>query len=376
MTYAKLGLTVAGLTLLFVGCAADIGGPDDAIELDSREESLTGAYRDGTDSFRYVDTHDGYAHTRVVDSRAFPYFKRVDGKPAVGLTMDCAWVEPRNANDVLDVLKREGIKITFFVAGQFVFKSPSAGLAGGIDPKNLPTIRRMIEDGHEFGSHSQTHPHNNATIDWTRQNAELLRGWNEAVRLAFNGAPIPANAKMLPYWRAPYGEYDERSLGLAAKAGFPNHFGWNVDVKDAVGFPACSSTAAPSERCLSARRMTDTVLEFAGRQATPLDGFVILSHLQNPYAWGSSGELRRLVTTLRGRGYTFAKLSQMFATPVGPAVVRPTPSTGATCAPGCIFSKFCVSRNPSAPTFAGSDGQPLICVKQGADCGATCLVAP
>jgi peptidoglycan/xylan/chitin deacetylase (PgdA/CDA1 family) len=304
--------TAAGL-LATASCAAPLEEEEEAGHY--QEDGLTGSYSDSSGSFQYVDTHDGYAHNGVVDKTNFLYFKRVSGKPAVGLTMDCAWVEPANAYEILDVLKQNDVKITFFISGPFIFKTPRRGVEGGLVTANLPVIKRMIEDGHEFGSHTQNHPHNNQSIDWTRENEELSRGWDSVLGALYpQGTTLPANAKLLPYWRAPYGEYDKRSLGLAAKAGFPYHFGWNVDVRDSSGIADCA--VKPNATCLSPAKLTDYVLAFGEKNHWSLDGFVILSHLQNPYHWGSKPEgLQRLITTARAKGHVMARLSEMFADP-------------------------------------------------------------
>lgn len=258
-----------------------------------------------------VDTHDHYAHTNVVDRSRFRWFHRVDGKPAVALTIDCARVDVANATEILDALRTHDVKVTFFVSGLFLFTSPARGVAGGIDPKILPLVQRMIEDGHEFGSHTQTHPHNDATIDWTRENEELRRGWEAALAQIHPGPTFPPNARLKSYWRAPFGEYDARALALAARAGFPRHFGWNVDVRDAMGAPDCRDR--PTERCLSPAKLTDFVLAFGDKNGWSLDGFVILSHLENRYRWASRPDgLERLVTTVKGKGHVFARLSEMF----------------------------------------------------------------
>jgi peptidoglycan/xylan/chitin deacetylase (PgdA/CDA1 family) len=381
--HRTLGCTIA--VLCVAACAATTDGSADSEGSDGvglGESQITATYTDGTGSYRYVDTHDDYAHTTTVNRDRFLYFRKVNGRRAVGLTMDCAWVEPQNAIDILDVYKRHNTKITFFISGPFIFKNIRLGLGGGFDRANFGVIKRMIDEGHEFGNHTQTHPHNNQSIDWVRENDELERGWDAAVAEIYRGQPIPANAKMKNYWRAPYGEYDRRSLGLAAKAGFPFHFGWNVDVKDAADFPSCASNPS-NPRCLNPRKLTDTVLGFAERNQWSLDGFVILSHLQNPYLWGSDpAGLDRLLDTIEAKGHVVAKISEMFIEsavdpPPDPGTdpTRPAPVPGGSCAPGCIYSSFCVSHNPSAPHFQAEDGTPLVCVKSG-ECSTACTPSP
>lgn len=370
-------MSAVAIPLVFVACSAAQRGADgdsDADDQSLHESALTAVYTDGTGSYRYVDTHDHYDNTGVVDPSRFLYFHKVGGKRAVGLTMDCAWVEPDNANEILDVLKRHDLHITFFISGPFIFESPRQGIAGGFVEKNLPVIKRMIDEGHEFGSHTQNHPHNDQSIDWTRENSVLLDGWNAVVAKIYAGQETPANATMKNYWRAPYGEYDARALGLGAKAGFPFHFGWNVDVKDAVGYPSCAD--APNDRtCLDPQKLTDTVLAFGDKNHWNLDGFVILSHLQNPYHWGKDPEgLERLLETVEQKGLVISRISEMFiestAAPDG-APAPATPEPGATCGEGCIFSGMCADKAPHAKHFPSDDGD-LVCVKSGGDCSQTC----
>lgn len=265
----------------------------------------------------YVDFHR--RHTRVGWKGEPPvqFFKLVDGHPSIALTFDCAWVDEVEGMKILDFLKARGIRATFFISGPFVFRDYRKGKGGGLNEASLSMIRRMIEDGHEFGSHTRSHPHNRFWINWTRENDDLRQGWDAAARELFGGAS-PGNARMLPFWRAPYGEYDDRSLRQASRAGFPIQVGWSVDVHDGLGLPKCGD--GPPADCMDARRMTDRVLQATGGQ---FDGLVVLAHLQNPYDWtGTPDGLARLVDTLAAKGIAIRPLSEMFNWELAPDVVR------------------------------------------------------
>jgi peptidoglycan/xylan/chitin deacetylase (PgdA/CDA1 family) len=232
---------------------------------------------------------------------------------------------------LLDFLKARHIRATFFISGPFVFRDYRRGSAGGLNRANFRMIRRMIDDGHEFGSHTLTHPHNAAWIDWARENDELRRGWEAAARESF-GEARPANARMLPFWRAPYGEYDDRSLRMASRAGFPLHIGWTVDVHDGLGLPHCGGDPSGT-RCIDAKRMTDRVLDYVNTAGGRFGGLVVLAHLQNPYDWtGTPDGLARLVDTLAEQGIGFRPLSEIFDWDLAPDV-RPEGLAGAPPAP-------------------------------------------
>lgn len=299
--------------------AAACSGPEPAPRPTPPEpEAEQGAFaqrtRDGH-PVATVDTHDHYAHTAVVDPAKFVYFARKGDRKAVALTFDCAWVPEAAGLDVLDGLARHGVKSTFFVAGPFVFKDP---FARGFDPRTAPLaeqnvrlVRRIVEDGHEVGNHSLTHPHDSAAVAWGDELTAMEIGWARLVARAFpEGAP--PNATMSRMWRAPYGEYGERSLDAAAKVGFTAHVGWNTHTMDAIGMPTCDGGGKPG--CLAPAAMTRNVTAFAAKNEG-LDAYVVLAHLGAPYRWGSDKDgLDALVRHATASGRSFARVSEILRT--------------------------------------------------------------
>lgn len=142
----------------------------------------------------YVDFH--LRHTRVGWRGEPPVsvFKPFDGHPSIALTFDCAWVNEADGMKILDFLKTRAIHATFFISGPFVCSDYRKGMAGRLNEASFRLIRRMIEDGHEFGSHTWTHPHNVVSIDWERENDELRRRWEAVARELFGDAPASQGA--------------------------------------------------------------------------------------------------------------------------------------------------------------------------------------
>lgn len=250
-----------------------------------------------------VDTHEHFAHTRAPVPGKLPYFRRRGNAQEIVLTFDCAWVPEDRGLAVLDALRDVNVSATFFVAGPFVI-----GPKGVVNPATTRLVRRIVEDGHEVGNHTRTHPHAAPTVDYGAELGSLEASWRAAVAAAFpEGAPRAA--QMLPLWRAPYGEYDARALSAAAAVGFPTHVGWNVDLQDSIGLPACPAAT----ECLSAERETQKVVRFA-RASPEADVIVVLAHLGAPYGFGRDPKgIRELVRTLRAEGRTFAKVSEVLA---------------------------------------------------------------
>lgn len=312
-----------GRATLLVGAALlmALGGAMTWRALRSRgEPDPPPAIERGPDSATvWVDFH--LRHTRKDPPVRF--FRRDGNQPALVLTYDCAWVDEAPALELLDFLRDHGLRATFFVSGVFLFADHRRAAAGFRDSA-LRLIRRMVEDGHEFGSHTVNHPRLADTVDWEQENRELGAAWDAAVRLAFDGRSPPPNARMLPFWRAPFGEYDRRSLAQASRAGFPVQIGWSIDVHDALGLPPCPPDAPPDQRCLDPGRMTDRIIQYADTSTRTLDAVVVLAHLQNPYRWTLRPDgLSRLVDWAASRGFVVRPLSAVFEWGLAPDVGRP-----------------------------------------------------
>ncbi len=267
----------------------------------------------------WVDTHGQNVFRRRIVRDSFPFFRSPDGHPSLALTFDCAWVEEAPGLRILDLLRVRGIRATFFVSGPFVLTDAKSGVAGGLKAANFPMLRRMVEDGHEFGSHTLTHPHNGATVDWERENRELRVAFDAAMHAIF-GDSVPPNAHLRPFWRSPYGEYDERALRLASRAGFSLHIGWNVDVFDGTARPSCSQFPTDTI-CVGPATMTERVLSFARLNDWTLPGMVVLAHLQNQFDWTSGEEgLGALVDSVQAHGVVIRPVSEIFNTTLAPDV--------------------------------------------------------
>ena len=87
---------------------------------------------------------------------------------------------------VLDILKQQNIKATFFLIGKHV-------------PGNEPLLRRMHAEGHEIGNHSWDHP-DFTTLTPQQMDDELMR--TQQI-IAQTGVPVPH------LFRPPYGAVND-----------------------------------------------------------------------------------------------------------------------------------------------------------------------
>ena len=121
----------------------------------------------------------------------------------VALTFDDG--PSRYTEGLLDILKEQDVKATFFVLGTQVRIQSE-------------TVHRMFQEGHQIGNHTWDHP--NLTQMGDAQIREQLQLTDDLITQII-GAPTP-------FLRPPYGAYNDRVL---AASGLPIIF-WSVDPLD------------------------------------------------------------------------------------------------------------------------------------------------
>lgn len=160
-------------------------------------------------------------------------------QPRVALTID---VEVGNADmhRLLAVMREHDVTATFFLLGKWAEWNPDV-------------VQQIILDGHEIGNHSYSHA-NFTTLTPEEIKDELNR--TEEI-LQRHGATTR------PYFRMPFGEYNETVLRASLEAGYlPLH--WSLDSLDWQGPPKTGEEAV------------DAII--GGRTPEQLYGGTILAH--------------------------------------------------------------------------------------------------
>ena len=129
----------------------------------------------------------------------------------IALTFDCgASGVPTPA--ILEALRTEGIRATFFVTGQWA--------------KTYPDLTRQIAAEHEIANHSLSHPDFRELTD-----NQIIEEINKAEQII---AEITGKSTK-PFWRPPFGARDERINRVVAEAGWPYSIMWTV-VRTSQGY--------------------------------------------------------------------------------------------------------------------------------------------
>lgn len=216
-------------------------------------------------------------YSRVIDwSALYPQDVILRGpvsKREVALTFDDG-PDAVFTPQILNVLRRTGVKGTFFVIGRRVQRYPRV-------------FQRILREGHEVGNHSWSHPRI-SRLTAGRVRTELRRTSDEMNRVG-NVRPR--------FFRPPYGALSETVIREAVAERYKIIM-WNVDSLDWSGIPATI--------------VTTNVLSHVR------PGSIILMHS----ATGRGGNLQNtvqalpnIIRRLRREGFRFVKVSQLLDLP-------------------------------------------------------------
>ena len=133
------------------------------------------------------------------------------GKPdekVVYLTFDEGY-EKGYSGRILDILKANDVKAAFFVTGYYLKSQPDL-------------IKRMSNEGHIVGNHTNNHPSMPEISD------EQIKNELQVVETRFEEI---TGRKDMKYLRPPKGEYSERTLAVTKDLGYNNIF-WSMALVD------------------------------------------------------------------------------------------------------------------------------------------------
>lgn len=173
----------------------------------------------------------------------------------------------QSAEGILATLAKHRVRGTFFLTGRWI-------------ARNQELAARIKAAGHEIYNHSMNHPHFTTLTDDDIR-AQLRR--MDAVAEGVTGSTTR------PYFRPPYGDYDERVVDLAAREGYHTVM-WSADAGDwmeSEGYTA------------------DQVRTRIMNASEP--GAIILMHIGDTI---TGAILDDVFTTLEGQGYELTSLSE------------------------------------------------------------------
>ena len=198
-----------------------------------------------------------------IPENAVAIYRGSPNKMQVALTFDATYGDNQTPI-LLDILRRNNIKATFFLSGIWL--------------ENFPELARSItREGHEIGNHSYTHPHL-TQIPISEVRDQIIN--TERIIESVTGRS--------PYlFRPPFGEFNQEVLNTVADLGYLIIM-WTIDTLD---------WRSPG---------VQVIIDRVVNNIKP--GAIILMHqaaTQTPQA------LQSIITQLRSKGYYFGTVTEV-----------------------------------------------------------------
>lgn len=196
-------------------------------------------------------------------SRQLPIYCVQRDQKVVSLSFDAAWGN-EDTQQLIDILAKHDIKVTFFVVGEWVDKFPES-------------VKALYDAGHEVMNHSDDHAHFNALS--ANEITANINACNDKIEAVTGVRPT--------LFRPPYGEYDDHVISAVRSMGV-EPIQWDVDSLDWKELPASEIT----------QRVTSKVQS----------GSIVLFHnaaIHTPEA------LPGIIEALIQDGYSFVPISQI-----------------------------------------------------------------
>ncbi len=204
-----------------------------------------------------------------------------------------------HAAEILDYLLEKKVSCTIFLTGAFMKRYPDL-------------VKRLIQEGHEVGNHTWSHPHLTTFAENRRQETradisrEKLQEELKRTELFFQQLTGTGMSKL---WRAPFGEHNAEIRQWAAELGY-RHVGWTVAngrTLDALDWIVDKE----SKGYQSSQQILQRLLSF-GRQPDAPGGGIILMPLDSQRL---DDPVHRIVPTLidslQQQGFQLVRISEL-----------------------------------------------------------------
>jgi len=205
----------------------------------------------------------------LVSGRLMPVYRVVTREKKVALTFDISWGQEM-APRVLDALKAEGVKATFFLSGPWARSYPDL-------------VKRIAGEGHEIASHGYEH------VNLSGYSREFI---SDNIRRTHE-ILVELTGQQPRFFRPPNGDFNDLVVRTAAELGYVTVI-WSLDSLD---WKRLSSDEI-------ARRILSRVKQ----------GDIILMHASDS-APGTPGALPAIIQGIRAKGLEMVRLGELMQPP-------------------------------------------------------------
>ena len=199
-------------------------------------------------------------------ARSLPIYSVEREDKKIAISFDCAW-GTEYTQSLLNCMAQNDVKCTFFAVQFWVEKNPDMA-------------KKIVEAGHELGTHSRTHSYMSKLGE--KEIEDELKTSCAAIETL--------TGKKVTLFRAPYGDYDNLLIDTAKKMGLYT-IQWDVDSLDWKNLSA-----------------TEIALRIINGVKS---GSIILCHNNGLH---TAEALPMIFSTLKNRGYEFVPIGELIYT--------------------------------------------------------------
>ena len=199
-------------------------------------------------------------------SRSLPIYSVETEEKKVAISFDCAWGVD-HTDTLLEYMEKNDVRCTFFAVQFWVEKYPDY-------------VKKIVDAGHEMGTHSRTHPYM----------SKLTKAQIQDELTTSSQAIEKITGQKVTLFRPPYGDYNNTLIDTCREMGlYPIQ--WDVDSLD--------------WKNLSAQEIALRIVNGAK------NGSIILCHNNGLH---TAEALPMIFSTLKNRGFTFVPISELIYT--------------------------------------------------------------
>ncbi len=211
---------------------------------------------------------DTVATMSFVEEKKLPIYCVDTGEKKVALSFDAAWGNEDTAQ-ILEILKKHDVHVTFFMTGGWIEKYPD-------------DVKAIAAAGHDLGNHSENHKHMSQLSK--EQCIEEIRKPHEKVK--------ELTGIEMTLFRPPYGDYNDTLIEAVNESGY-HCIQWDVDSLDWKDYGA------------------DSIINTVVNHKHLGNGSIILCHNGAKY---TAQALDVMITGLKEKGYEIVSISELIYT--------------------------------------------------------------
>lgn len=199
------------------------------------------------------------------EKRDLPIYCVKTEKKQVALSFDAAWGN-EDTTKILEILKKQNVKVTFFMTGGWIEKYPD-------------DVKAIAAAGHDLGNHSENH----------KQMSKLTKEQSVKEIMTPHDKVKALTGKEMQLFRPPYGDYNNTLLEATKECGY-HCIQWDVDSLDWKDYGK------------------DNILKQVLNNKHLGNGSIILCHNGAKF---TAEALEELIVGLKDKGYEIVPISEL-----------------------------------------------------------------